>query len=50
MSIKASRHSNALENDSQATEKLDKNDLDSIFNYDAYTKNIESIINRALAE
>ena len=38
----------ALENDSQVTEKLDKDALDTIFNYDAYTKNVESIINRAL--
>ena len=38
----------ALENDSQVTEKLDKNDLDTIFSYDAYTKNIDSIIDRAL--
>lgn len=40
----------ALENDSQVTDKLDKNDLDTIFSYDAYTKNIPSIIDRALAE
>ena len=40
----------ALENDSQVTDKLDKNDLDTIFSYDAYTKNILSIIDRALAE
>ncbi len=39
----------ALESDSQVTEKLDKEALDTIFSYDAYTKNIESIINRALA-
>lgn len=39
---------NALENDSQVTEKLDKKALDTIFNYDAYTKNIDSIIKRAL--
>lgn len=41
---------NALESDSQVTEKLDKNALDSIFSYDAYIKNIPSIIERALAE
>ena len=40
----------AIENDPQVTEKLDKKELDSIFSYDAYTKNIESIIERALAE
>lgn len=40
----------ALESDPQVTEKLDSAALDTIFNYDAYTKNIESIINRALAE
>jgi len=40
----------ALENDSQVTEKLDKKALDAIFNYDAYTKNIESIIDKALNE
>ena len=39
---------NALENDSQVTEKLDKDALDAIFNYDAYTKNIPAIIDRAL--
>ncbi|MGN7438723.1 MAG: adenylosuccinate lyase [Alcanivorax sp.] len=38
----------ALETDSQVTEKLDKNALDAIFSYDAYTKNIDSIITRAL--
>ncbi len=38
----------AIENDPQVTEKLDKNALDAIFNYGAYTKNIESIIERAL--
>ena len=41
---------NAIENDPQVTEKLDKDALDTIFSYDAYTKNIESIINRALSE
>ncbi|NCT40401.1 MAG: adenylosuccinate lyase [Alphaproteobacteria bacterium] len=40
----------ALESDSQVTEKLDKDALDAIFSYDAYTKNIPSIIERALAE
>ncbi|MGH1398144.1 MAG: adenylosuccinate lyase [Alphaproteobacteria bacterium] len=40
----------ALESDPQVTEKLDSAALDAIFNYDAYTKNIESVINRALAE
>ena len=40
----------ALENDSQVTEKLDKDALDTIFSYDAYTKNIPSIIDKALAE
>lgn len=38
----------ALETDSQVTEKLDKSALDAIFSYDAYTKNIDSIITRAL--
>ena len=38
----------ALETDSQVTEKLDKNALDAIFSYDAYTKNIDSIVTRAL--
>lgn len=41
---------NALENDSQVTEKLDKKAFDTIFSYDVYTKNIPSIIERALAE
>ncbi len=40
---------NALENDSQVTEKLDKKALETIFNYDAYTKNINAIIEKALA-
>jgi adenylosuccinate lyase len=40
----------ALENDSQVTEKLDKKAFDTIFSYDVYTKNIPSIIDRALAE
>ena len=39
-----------LESDSQVTEKLDKDTLDIIFSYDAYTKNIDAIIDRALAE
>ena len=39
----------ALENDSQVTEKLDKAALDTIFDYGAYTKNIDSILKRALA-
>jgi adenylosuccinate lyase len=38
----------ALENDPQVTEKLDKDALDAIFSYDAYIKNIDMIINRAL--
>jgi hypothetical protein len=46
----ASAKIDALENDSQVTDKLDKNDLDTIFSYDAYTKSIPSIIDRALAE
>ncbi|MGH1456986.1 MAG: adenylosuccinate lyase [Alphaproteobacteria bacterium] len=41
---------NALENDPQVTEKLDKDALDAIFSYDAYTKNIPAIIKRALNE
>lgn len=40
---------NALETDSQVTEKLDKKSLDAIFDYNHYTKNIELIIKRALA-
>ncbi|MEZ5813862.1 MAG: adenylosuccinate lyase [Alphaproteobacteria bacterium] len=39
-----------LESDSQVTDKLDKDALDTIFDYDAYTKNIDSILKRALAE
>lgn len=39
----------ALETDSQATEKLDKNALDTIFDYKHYTTHIDSIIKRALA-
>ncbi len=38
----------ALESDSQVTEKLDKKALDGIFDYTHYTKHIESIIDRAL--
>lgn len=38
----------AIENDPQVTEKLDKDALDAIFNYDAYTKNIPAILDRAL--
>jgi len=38
----------ATENDPQVTEKLDKKDLDTIFSFDAYTKNIPAIIKRAL--
>lgn len=37
----------ALESDLQVTEKLDKNALDAIFKYDAYTKNIDAILDRA---
>lgn len=37
-----------LEEDSRVTEKLDKVALDKIFNYDAYTKHISTIIDRAL--
>ena len=39
---------NALENDPQVTEKLDKAAIDTIFSYEAYTKNIDAIIKRAL--
>lgn len=39
----------ALENDSQVTEKLDKSKLNSIFNYKNYTQHIDSILQRALA-
>ncbi len=39
----------ALESDPQVTDKLDSDALNAIFTYDAYTKNIETIINRALA-
>lgn len=40
---------NALDTDSQVTEKLDKKSLDAIFDYNHYTKNIELILKRALA-
>lgn len=40
----------ALESDSQVTEKLDKKALDAIFSYDAYTKNIGAIIDRAIKD
>ncbi len=40
---------NALENDPQVTEKLDKSDLDAIFTYDAYTKHIDAIFDRTFA-
>jgi len=40
----------ALENDKDVTNKLDKDALDTIFSYDAYTKNIPGIIEKALAE
>lgn len=39
----------ALETDSQVTEKLDKKALDTIFDYNQYTKHVERIIKRALA-
>lgn len=39
----------ALENDSQVTEKLDKSKLNSIFNYKNYTQHVDSILQRALA-
>lgn len=38
----------AIENDPQVTEKLDKNAIDTIFDYSAYTKNIDMVIERAL--
>jgi adenylosuccinate lyase len=40
----------AIESDPQVTEKLDKAAIDTIFSYDAYTKNIERIIDNALSE
>ncbi|MCK5374953.1 MAG: adenylosuccinate lyase, partial [Alphaproteobacteria bacterium] len=39
-----------LEKDKNVTTKLDKATLDSIFDYSAYTKNIASVIDRALEE
>lgn len=39
----------ALENDSQVLEKLDKSKLNSIFNYKNYTQHIDSILQRAFA-
>lgn len=38
----------ALASDSQVTEKLDKNALETIFDYKAYTTHIDSVIKRAL--
>ncbi|MEM7679784.1 MAG: adenylosuccinate lyase [Pseudomonadota bacterium] len=40
---------NALENDSQVTEKLDKSKLQSIFKYENYTQHIDAIFKRAFA-
>ncbi len=40
----------AIENDPQVTEKLDKKALDAIFSYDSYIKNIPSILDRALTD
>lgn len=40
----------AIENDKDVTDKLDKDALDEIFNYDHYTKHIPDIIQRALKE
>lgn len=39
----------AIENDAQVTEKLDKKALDTIFDYSAYTKHIDSLVKRALS-
>jgi adenylosuccinate lyase len=39
----------ALDSDLQVTEKLDKKALDAIFDYSHYTKNINSIMERALS-
>jgi adenylosuccinate lyase len=39
----------ALETDSQVTERLDKKVMDTIFDYSQYTKHVERIIKRALA-
>ncbi len=38
----------AIENDAQVTENLDKDAIDTIFDYHHYTKNIGAIIDRAL--
>jgi adenylosuccinate lyase len=38
-----------LESDKSVTKKLSKKDLDAIFSYDPYLKNIDKIIKRALA-
>ncbi|MBL4803945.1 MAG: adenylosuccinate lyase [Alphaproteobacteria bacterium] len=38
----------AIENDPQVTEKLDKEALDAIFDYSAYTKHVPAILERAL--
>lgn len=38
----------AIESDAEVTKKLDKKSLDGIFDYKHYTKNIDSIIKRAL--
>ena len=39
-----------LEKDSDVTDKLSAGDLDGIFSYDHYTKNIPHIMERALAD
>jgi adenylosuccinate lyase len=39
----------ALETDSQVTERLDKKVMDTIFDYSQYTKHVERIIKRAIA-
>jgi len=39
-----------LEQDKDVTDKLDESALNAIFNYDAYTKNINDIITRALTD
>ena len=41
---------NAIENDPQVTEKLDENELNSIFDYDHYTRHIGDVIDRALEQ
>jgi len=38
----------AVENDPQVTEKLDKSAIDAIFDYNHYTKNIDMLIDRAI--